>query len=69
MAGVKKAVFDSVVVLCIVSGICSAQTAKVEPLELPADSSVPQAVREVLDTRGYRITLDDGTVADRKSVV
>jgi hypothetical protein len=63
MAGVKGIFFDSVVVLCIVSGICSAQAARVEPLELPADSSVPQAVRKQLDTKGYRITLDDGTVA------
>jgi hypothetical protein len=60
---VKKAFFDCVVVLCILTGICSAQAAKVEPLELTADSSVPQAVRKALDAKGYRITLDDGTVA------
>ena len=42
----------------------SALAAKVEPLQKPKDSPVPDAVWSVLDPNGYRITLDDGTVYD-----
>jgi hypothetical protein len=49
-----------------------AGTPKVERIDRPSDSSVPAAVWDVLDPKGYRLTLDDGsTVADvwlRKSI-
>jgi hypothetical protein len=38
-----------------------AGTAKVERVDKPPDSSVPAATWDVLDTKGYRLTLDDGT--------
>ncbi len=38
---------------------CAAQSGKVESLGPLADSSVPDAVRQSLDTKGYRLTLDD----------
>src|SRR5689334_15953793 len=42
-----------------------AGTAKVERIARPADSPVSATVWDVLDTNGYRLTLDDGTaVAD-----
>lgn len=42
-----------------------AAAAKVEQIERPSDSSVPAAIWEVLDAKGYRLILDDGsTVAD-----
>lgn len=53
----------SALLLLTLTGICAAQTGKVSPLDLPPDSSVPQAVRKILDTKGYRIALDDGSVA------
>ncbi len=38
-----------------------AAPAKIERVEHPADSPVPAAVWDVLDARGYRLMLDDGT--------
>lgn len=35
--------------------------AKVERIDRPSDSPVPAAVWDVLDPKGYRLTLDDGT--------
>ena len=42
--------------------ISSALAAKVEPVQKPKDSSVPDALWQVLDPNGYRVTLDDGSV-------
>lgn len=39
-----------------------AGTAKVERIDRPADSPVPAAIWDVLDAKGYRLTLDDGSV-------
>ncbi len=44
-------------------GAVAAQTGKIETLGPLTDSSVADAVKKVLDTKGYRITLDDGGVA------
>lgn len=42
-----------------------AGTAKVERIDRPSDSPVPATIWDVLDSKGYRLTLDDGTtVAD-----
>lgn len=42
-----------------------AGSAKVERIDRPSDSPVPAAVWDMLDSKGYRLTLDDGTtVAD-----
>ncbi|HVO61364.1 MAG TPA: hypothetical protein VMT53_10545 [Terriglobales bacterium] len=42
-----------------------AGTAKVERVDKPSDSPVPTTVWDVLDAKGYRLTLDDGAaVAD-----
>lgn len=59
----KRIFFHSVVLLCILTGISTAQAGKVETAGLPADSAVPQAIRNVLDSKGYRVLLDDGSVA------
>ncbi len=42
---------------------CLAQAGKVEQLGPLTDPKVPEAVRAVLDSKGYRATLADGTVA------
>lgn len=40
-----------------------AQTGKAEALGTLTESSVSDAVKKVLDAKGYRVTLDDGSVA------
>lgn len=40
-----------------------AGTAKVDRIDRPSDSPVPTAVWDVLDTKGYRLTLEDGSTA------
>jgi hypothetical protein len=47
----------------IAVSLSAAQNGKVETLALPTDSSIPEAVKKVLDPKGYRVTLDDGSVA------
>lgn len=55
--------FSWLLVLCsLFTGICVAQGGKVEVVG-PPDSTVPEAVRNALDTKGYRVKLDDGTTA------
>ncbi len=41
----------------------AAQTGKIEPIGPASDSSVAEGVKKVLDPKGYRISLDDGSVA------
>lgn len=43
--------------------LCVAQTGKVESLGALTDSSVADSVRSGLENKGYRITLEDGSVA------
>jgi hypothetical protein len=42
--------------------VCSAQTGKVEPLGPLTEPKVSEAVRKVLDSKGYRAALADGSV-------
>jgi hypothetical protein len=54
------------VVLLFLFALCRvgfAQTAKVEQLGPLTDAKVPEAIRKVLDVKGYRAVLDDGRVA------
>src|SRR5581483_4902769 len=46
----------------VLIAISSALAAKVEPVQKPKDSPVPDAVWGILDPNGYRVTLDDGSV-------
>jgi len=43
--------------------LCVGQTGKVESLGPASDSSIPDAVKKVLEPNGYRVALDDGSVA------
>ena len=58
--------------ILVVSLLCAAQAGKVESVGPLTDDAVPQAVRQALDTKGYRLTLDASTpVCDlwiRKSI-
>lgn len=49
------------VCLAICTAICWAQTGKVEPLPANADSAVSDAVKKVLESKGHRVLLDDGS--------
>jgi hypothetical protein len=60
---VRKDLVHFAVLFISLTGLCAAQAGKVEPLELPADSAIPQAVRNVLDTQGYRVKIADNSVA------
>lgn len=46
-------------VIVLVSVCCAAQSGKVESLGPLSDNAVPDAVRQSLDAKGYRLTLDD----------
>ena len=41
----------------------AAQMGKIETIGPVTDSGVAEAVKKVLDTKGYRVSLDDGSVA------
>lgn len=61
----------SVFLLCVLSLTCFAADAKIEKAARPAQSSVPEAVWQVLDAEGFRVVLDDGALCEiwlRKSV-
>ena len=43
----------------VLSLVCAAQTGKVESIGPLTDSAVPAAVRQTLEAKGYRLTLDE----------
>ena len=47
--------------LLLLAASLAAQTAKLEPLGALTDAAVPDAVKKVLDTKGYRVHLSDGS--------
>lgn len=49
--------------LMSVSLVCAAQNGKVETIGLPPEPDLLQSVRQVLEPKGYRVALDDGSVA------
>jgi len=51
----------SVILVFAVAIACSAQEGKVEDLGPLSDTAVPEAVRQTLDSKGYRVLLDDGS--------
>jgi hypothetical protein len=59
----RRSVVSGVVSLLAISFLSAAQTGKVEALGSLTDATVPESVRQVLDAKGYRIRLDDSTIA------
>lgn len=57
----KSILLGIVVSASLISAI--AGTGKVDRIDRPSDSPVPTAVWDVLDTKGYRLTLEDGSTA------
>jgi hypothetical protein len=58
-----RALFAVVVVLLSLCVLTPAQAGKAEPLGPLTDAAVPETVRTVLDAKGYRVRLDDSSVA------
>ena len=56
-------VIAAVLFVSIASSVVVAQTGKIEPIGPVTNSDVPAAVKKVLETKGYRVSLDDGSVA------
>ena len=53
----------SIPFILVVSVLCGAQAGKVESIGALTDGAVPEAVRQALDAKGYRLTLDYPTPA------
>jgi len=59
----KRTRVGGVLIVLFSSLLCMAQAGKVETIGGLTDASIPQAIKDVLDTKGYRVSLDDGSVA------
>ena len=55
----RKASLATAAVLMTLSLLCSAQNGKVESVGPLIGSAVPEGVRQSLEPKGYRLTLDD----------
>jgi hypothetical protein len=55
------ALASSLALIGILAAACSAQTGRVEKIGPLTDAAVAEATRQVLDSAGYRLSLDDGT--------
>ena len=54
-----KALLPTIGSVLLLSWVCPAQNSKVESTGPVTDSTVPEAVRQSLEAKGYRLTLDD----------
>jgi hypothetical protein len=52
-------IFSAASFVLIFSLISYGQSGKVQNIGAPTDSAVPEALRQVLDSKGYRLTLDE----------
>jgi hypothetical protein len=59
---VQKAAVLIIGILAL-SLVCAAQNGKIETLAPLTDTGVPEGIRQTLDFKGYRVLLDDGTLA------
>jgi hypothetical protein len=57
--GKRAAVWSAIGFILVVSLLCAAQAGKVESIGPLTDNAVPEAIRQALDAKGYRLTLDD----------
>src|SRR5438046_567263 len=49
--------------ILMLSLLCTAQKGKIESIGPLTDSAVPEPIRQSLDAKGYRLTLDDPNAA------
>ena len=54
-----KALQPTIGLVLVLSLVCAAQNSRVESTEALTNGAVPEAVRRNLETKGYRLTLDD----------
>ena len=59
----KRSTVSCLLFLLFSVWLSQAQTGKVETIAGPPEGNVPQAVKDALEAKGYRVTLDDGSVA------
>jgi hypothetical protein len=59
----RAALSFAIASILVVSLLSAAQTGKVESVAPLTDGAVPQAIRQALDGKGYRLTLDSPTPA------
>src|ERR1700758_2482086 len=57
----RRATSSAIILVLLFSQLCAAQNGKVESIEALTDTSVSKGVREALESKGYRVLLDDGT--------
>jgi hypothetical protein len=55
--------FPAVCLVALLSAFSAAQTGKVDLIGPATNANISDAVKKTLDSKGYRATLDDGTVA------
>ena len=55
----RKASLAAIVLPMMLSVLCAAQSGKVESIGPLTESAVPEQVRQSLEAKGYRLTLDD----------
>ena len=54
-----KTLLPAIGSVLLLSLVCASQESKVEGIGALTDSSVPEAIRQSLEAKGYRLTLDD----------
>jgi len=52
------------ILLCAFSLVCAAQTGKIEIIGAATDTGISDSLKKALDAKGYRITIDDGSVCE-----
>lgn len=62
MRHTRSRCFVFLLLICVTS-LASAQSGKVTPLDALTDSAVPEQVRAATGPKGYRVALDDGSLA------
>lgn len=57
----KAQASSSILLVFVLSLVCAAQNGKVESIGPLSEKGVPDTVRQALESKGYRVLLDDGT--------
>jgi hypothetical protein len=58
-----RRIASAAAIILLSASLCPAQTGKIQALPALTDASVPEAVRQALEPKGERVTLDDASIA------